>query len=270
MKEPILREEDLRAWDSWRRQALLHARSRSHLRMLNNAKRAVEKAVNLASRWAVMMSGGKDSTALTHLVCAEMGYKFPIGSEKDDLDFPGEEEYVTEIAAMCGAPLHILRPPFSAEGYLRSIAGNLLPDGNLHSRAAKLSKECFYNVVEAFSADYEGIFLGLRAKESRGRRMNRICRGLVYQKKAGQWVAEPLGDWEGIDVYAYLLSRDIPMLPVYKCIALMHKDDPAQIRKSWYVPGDHAAQGGIAWLRRYYPSLFDKLNSIIPGADRLA
>lgn len=83
-----------------------------------------------------------------------------------------------------------------------------------------------------------------------------------------QWISTPLADWRGIDVYAYAVSRGIELLPMYRCVGLMHDEDPWNIRKSWWVPGSHARWGGIAWLRRYYPSLYARLCRMLPDASR--
>ena len=38
-----------------------------------------------------------------------------------------------------------------------------------------------------------------------------------------------------------------------------HRQKPWLIRKSWWIPGAHAANGQVAWLKRYWPSLYAKL-----------
>lgn len=58
----------------------------------------------------------------------------------------------------------------------------------------------------------------------------------------------------------------IELLPLYRCIGLMHRDEPWRLRKSWWLPGAGAARGQVVWLRRYYPSLYSRLVSWIEGA----
>ncbi len=270
MVEPILRPEDDRRWSEWMAEALAWSRTAAHRRRVDLAKREVEIAASKAKAWCVMSSGGKDSTALTHLVCTEMSMRYPVGSEKDDLDFPGEEAHLVRQAEQYGWDLHILRPPVSPQQWLWEHREELHGNTNMHSRAAGLSKACFYGVVEAFSEQYDGAFLGLRAAESKHRAKNRATHGKTYRKKAGQWICCPLGDWQGIDVYAYCAARDIELLPMYKCVALMDSDDPSRIRKSWWVSTSHAHRGAAAWLRHYYPSLYTTLSKIIPSVTRHA
>lgn len=273
--EPILRRADLEAWDVLRRTALTHARTRLHARRLDSARAMIGQALDAAPRWCLMWSAGKDSTALTHLVRVEMGLDVEAASEKDDLDYPGEREYVERLAATWGLRLSILVPPISPRQWIADHTGELSAEGDMHSRAAGLSKACFYDLVEAHGAAYDGIFLGLRSRESRGRALNRATHGRLYRKRpsrmhaAGQWVCTPLADWDGLDVYAYLFAHDVPMLDVYRCIAFRDREEPWRVRKSWWIPGADARWGGVAWLRHYWPSLYRQLCEWLPDARRL-
>jgi 3'-phosphoadenosine 5'-phosphosulfate sulfotransferase (PAPS reductase)/FAD synthetase len=209
-----------------------------------------------------MVSAGKDSSVLGHLV-ASLDPSVEWVSEKDDLDYPGEREYVTALAGRCGSPLTIVEPPFSVWARFAELAPTLGAWEDIHGRAAALSHEAFYGVVEPATRG-RPIFLGLRAEESRGRAMNRYSRGLTYTKRSGQTVCQPLGDWRALDVYAYAAAHDIPLLPVYQCVALMHRYDPSRVRKSWWVGGAANAHGHVRWLAHYWPSLFARLCSVMP------
>lgn len=268
--EPILRDDDLQAWETWRRVALLRAEEPDHRRRVDRAREIVDRALSLGLSACVMWSGGKDSTALAHLIRAHMGISLQTFSEKDDLDFPEEEQYIKSLAADHSIDLRVLRPEVSPAAWLAENGASLSGYDDLHSRAAELSRACFYRMVEEASNLYGLTFLGLRAGESRGRAMNYATRGSLYRRMDGRWTCSPIASWEGVDVYAYLLSRGIELLPLYRCIAFMHRDEPWRVRKSWWVPGSSARLGGAAWLRRYYPSLFDRLASWIPASRSLA
>jgi len=264
-REPRLSADDVRAWDIWRRAALVHARSQRHLRAVDKARRIVADGLEKAPRAALMWSGGKDSTAMTHLVCVDMGAGVDVISEKDDLDYPGEVEYVTALAEAWGCKLRIVTPGQSPVAWMDAHAHELDAGDDIHSRAAGLSKACFYALVEAATTSYDGILLGLRQEESHGRRMNAATHGACYRRKSGQWTIAPLTYWSGLDVFAYLLSRDIDPLHVYRCIAFMHAREPWRLRKSWWIPGASSRHGGTAWLRHYYPTLFRRLLQWIPS-----
>ena len=209
-------------------------------------------------------SAGKDSTCLAHLVTVEMGLRHvELVSQKDDLDFPGEEEFVREHAAAWGAKLTIVRPDISALGYVREHMCEF--DEDLHSRQAGLSKAVFYNVVEKANSQFDLVMMGMRAEESRARKLRMHTHGAVMRLKSGRVRANPLALWTGLDVLTYTHTRKVPMLQLYRCIAYMHDRKPWDIRKSWWIYGKNP--NNIAWLRHYYPSLHRTWSSFMPNVS---
>lgn len=264
MLEPRLSPSDERVWNSWRLTALMHARTLQHIKLVAQAERVIDRALATAEEWAVMWSAGKDSTAMAHLAI-RIDPTLELVSEKDDLDFPGERQYIERLAARWGARLTVLEPQVSPAAWMAEHGAGLAGDADVHSRAAGLAKVCFYGLVEEYSAG-RPIMLGLRAEESKARSKSRAKHGSLYQKKSGQWVACPLADWTGLDVYAYLIAHDVEILNVYQCVALMHAAEPWRLRKSWWVPGASARHGHVTWLRHYYPSLYQQLVDWMPAA----
>jgi 3'-phosphoadenosine 5'-phosphosulfate sulfotransferase (PAPS reductase)/FAD synthetase len=260
--EPILTAEDASRWRTFERAALAWATGRTHAYRVDAARRAIGNMASRSPAAYVAWSAGKDSTALAHLAASE-GARAAM-SVKDDLDFPGEEAYVLKYAAEWGISLDIARPPGSLQVWLAEHAPRANDD--LHGRASAFSRWAFYDVVAAYRDAHgvPGVYLGMRAEESAGRRLNRMSRGLLYEKADGEVVCTPIADWRGIDVYAYLLSRGIELLPVYRCIRLHERPD--LVRKSWWLPGTHSARGGMVWLRTYYPSLYARLCELLPDA----
>ena len=291
-EEPILTDDDRAAWDEWMEVCALHARSGAHKRRVDEAVRAVREAVALPEasdaerRPSVSWSAGKDSTVMTHLVCvlAGLASSVDVVSEKDDLDYPGERAYVERYAREWGASLEILTPPVSPREWIAAHAPEMLSCDDVHSRTSGLSKAVFYKLMEESDRGRGLTMLGLRAEESGIRKMvvrksagKARARGeagtvgptsdLTYwHAGAQQWRCLPLGKWRGVDVYAYALTHGIELLPVYRCIAFAHREEPDRIRKSWWLPGAHGADGQIAWLRRYYPSLYRQLRAWMPDA----
>jgi 3'-phosphoadenosine 5'-phosphosulfate sulfotransferase (PAPS reductase)/FAD synthetase len=203
-----------------------------------------------------MWSGGKDSTVMSHLALG-VDRSLELVSEKDDLDYPGERAFVERSAENWGARLTVLEPQISPAKWMREHGALLDVGSDLHGRAAELSKRCFYEVVERHTAG-RPIMLGLRSEESKGRAANRASRGIVYEA-GGRLVCQPIADWTGLDVMAYALTHGVELLPLYRCVALMHARHTWRLRKSWWVPGAAGSMGGVHWLRHYYPSLYAKL-----------
>jgi len=263
--EPRLTDEDRRIWHQWVRAARRWATTRLHRSRVERTRRIVEEFHTNHPDAYVAWSAGKDSTAMTHLIADVVG---PVRamSIKDDLDFPGEEDYLRRHAEAWGVRLDIVRPP-SLQAWLRDHADEIGAADDVHSRAAGLSRVGFYPLIEEYdrSTGTRAKYLGLRAEESHGRKMHRAKRGAIYTKTNGEVVCQPICDWRGIDVYAYLLSRNIDLLPLYRCVRL--HDAPERVRKSWWVPGAHAQFGQGTWLRTYYPGLFQLLEDLLPGAS---
>lgn len=257
--EPVLTPEDMASWSMWEKAFRVRAGLASFRRMVDNAKRLIARELETASSPMVSWSAGKDSTALAHLAVVGLGAKdIVLMSEKDDLDYPGEEEYIVGLSAQWGAQLRIVRPEISPSAWIEARCAAMCPGDDVHSRRSGLSKACFYGVVQEADSAHDLVMLGLRGEESAIRRNLLRRRGLAYTLASGQRRANPIGWWKGEDVFAYLLSVGVEPLHVYKCTSFMHHGKPWLIRKSWWLPGSSSEHGQYAWLRRYYPSLHKK------------
>lgn len=269
MSEPRLTDVDIAIWDSWTKLCIRYSRTKRHVKSIETAMAHIRRMAEICSDAYVACSGGKDSTALVGLVSA-CGVPARVMSIKDDLDFPGEEEHVRQLCSQLGMQIDIIHPPFSLQDWIMEHGRNMSADDDFHGRGAAFSSEAFYRVIDEYRKErgMPGVYLGLRKSESYGRKMNRATRGVIYKKFDGEIVCQPLCDWTGMDVFAYILSSGLPILPVYKCCRF-HKS-PERIRKSWWLPGSHSRMGGMIWLKSYWPSLFDRLCEILPDSARLA
>lgn len=272
MSEPVLSAEDVRVWDRWCITFAMHARTLRYQRAVDSARRVASEALSVARAPSVSWSGGKDSTALAHLVRVGLGADVHVLSEKDDLDYPGEESYVRGLADAWEVNLTIVRPPVSPLAWLLERRGQLSAADDMHSRAAGLSKACFYGPMDEANKQHDLLLWGLRAEESTRRRALLTRKGHTYQVKSGPARCAPLAHWTGLDVFAYLQTHDVDPLHVYRCCGFLpeHRLRPWLIRKSWWIPGAHAAHGAAAWLKRYWPSLFRKLAEITYDARSFA
>ncbi len=255
---------ELYPWDLLRE----YARTSTHALRVASARRRIREAMASGRRFRVGVSAGKDSTALAVLI-AECGGEVRGVAVKDDLDYPGEEAYIRALDIRTN-PIDVLRPPVSLRAFLRDERVSLLE--NLHDRTSELSSRWFYGLLDGHrKADgYDGIFLGLRAEESRGRARNAWSRGPLYTRDDGLTVAQPLLDWTAEDVHAFLATRDVPLLPVYLCV------DPGEswqrLRKSWWVVGGGPARRGghYTWLRRWWPEQWLAACEIDPAVGAIS
>lgn len=248
-----------KSFDYYRDMYLFYSETKEH-------KNKVIKSVDICSNYllgggvfSVNVSGGKDSMAMAHLVnLIRPGIKMV--SEKDDLDFPGEIEYLNNVKSSFKWNLEIISPDVSLWENLKSF--DLRED--MHSKGTNFSETYFYGLLRDYQKRnaVDHIFLGLRCEESKGRLWNFKKNGHIYFNKSwGHFVCQPLALWKGKDVFAYLFSNDIPILDVYFKNALA---EPEQIRKSWVIPSAQTKDGQMAWLKFYYPEIFNKLSKIQP------
>lgn len=246
-------------WDEYMEEVRVYSTLPLFQKKVEQSKKVIAEFLNIVEKPYVAWSGGKDSTALV-LMVREFG-NIPAMSEKDDLDYPGEEEYIKEIAERFDIDLHIIKPEVSLFEWMLENEESVVEE--IHARSAELSKKYFYALIDRFVEEggYDSTFLGLRAYESTGRLMNFKTRGFYYQKKNGIWICNPLSLWKTIDVYAYLYIKGVEPLYVYKY-------DPENTRKSWFLPGENARNGAAFVLKERFPELYYKLVKKFPEVGR--
>lgn len=244
----------------WRRLYLMRSRLPVHRRQVEKAREVIREFLSLHPRACVNLSGGKDSTALAHLAWS-VDLNVQMVSEKDDMDFPGEREFVEGLKSQYGFNLEIISPPVKLWDII--LEHDFMED--IHSKGTDFSDKYFYGLLREYQNqnNINAVFLGLRAQESKGRAHNRAKNGHIYFNKGwDQWVCQPLADWMAADVFAYLFSNDVPILDVY--FKTLFVGSPEQIRKSWVLPSARASQGQAVWLKYYYPEIFYRLCIVNP------
>lgn len=244
----------------WREYYSTHASLNSYKKRVDKAMEVICDFLETGIKSYCSISGGKDSTAMMHLVW-RVEPQTVFVSEKDDLDFPEEKEYMELLKNQYRLNLTILNPKVN----LWEVLQNHDFTEDIHSAETAFSKEHFYGLLKDFKEanGYEGVFLGLRAKESKGRLHNYIKNGFIYHNKSwNQFVCQPLAQWTDTDVMAYLFSNNIPILDVYFKTKFVNY--PHEIRKSWALPSHQSSKGQALWLKYYYPEIFQRLSIINP------
>lgn len=239
----------------------LYAKLPVFRRRVERSLETIRQALKAEPHSYVAWSGGKDSTALLHLV-RRVEPNIPILHVRTDIEYPDCQIFVDEMIEAWQLPVTILTGP-SAWEVLREEGG---PFGQVNVATSRIDKECFFEPIEreVEQAGYKQVFMGLRAQESYSRRMNRVVRGARYYNKSRDiWSCNPIVDWDARDVFAYHLVNDIPMSPIYSR-AYLHPE-PERIREGWWTPGDAAAgHGMLVWLRYHYPQLYERLKAEWP------
>lgn len=243
-----------------------HSLSRTFRAHVQTALRVVREARQRDVRWLVSLSGGKDSTALA-LLLDEAGWDVPAVSARDGFCWPGEDRYLQRLGDASRRQVHMARVDVDLVALAHSRPGSLLEDHE--DRRGYLSGPWFRALDEYDeTVGATGKLWGVRAGENDGRRMNRIRRGVLYQRDDGMHICAPLSDWSAIDVHAYIMLRGVPIGPTYLCVD--RDPDPWAMRHAWWVRGGRGAAHHYRWLRRWWPQMWDRAVAIDPRVADVA
>lgn len=171
------------------------ARSPLFQQKVSNALQHIAQALE-AGKAYVACSWGKDSVVLAHLVqqVDSSVLLFHDGSVDED-----EQDNYAQVRST-----FLERFPMPYKGIVRGY--NDGSGGGLYEQLP----------------DLPVVFLGLRAEENRERKLSLRRYGIMHQYKShsplhprGTWRCCPLACWKWIDVWAYIISADLPYLSAY-------------------------------------------------------
>lgn len=171
--------------------------------------------------WACSCSGGKDSTALLDL-CVRAGWHGPV------FFFVCAETPQENVALVRGLvdryhlPLHSFTVPGAWDVYEEVGHFFAYPTTEEERRATNAMLRGYKRVAdeEATQAGYTGLFWGMRMPESPQRGMALARKGACYRVlNRTTWTCNPLIHWTARDVWAYLVSNDLPWLERYDTAA---------------------------------------------------
>lgn len=252
-------------WDDYREEDRLHAKLPLHRRRVARAQDIARDWIQRCERPYIALSGGKDSTAMAHLIQSVAPEPLPVMWHDSGVEWPGVErviERLQEIGVV--RELVVVRPDVDVVALKRrQSAGEI-------SAEEKDRIALFQPIEEAIAAHgFDGVALGLRKGESRGRLLDRVTRGPVHQRRDGLIRCTPLADWCWRDVFAYIATHSLPLHPIYS--APLHQlEHRGRIRLSWWLSSDHYRHGEMRWVRQVYPELHQQIIDAMPEVEPYA
>jgi len=250
------------------------------------ARRLIETALARSKQPVVCWSGGKDSTALLHLIL-QFRPDIPVVFNDTCVEFPETNRFVRTLASQWNLNLHVTRPnrdetfwrvtaiygwPLFGKAQALSVerarrTGNIRPgltqfERELALADVRISCRCCEFVHERptkrielqLGADLK--FLGMLAAESRGRTRLWVDHGDYYFVKRyfgrgrGIWKANPLSLWTEQDIWGYHRIHQLPFCDLY---AMGHT------RNGCWPCAMGVRNGQLGRLRRSHPKLFQYL-----------
>jgi 3'-phosphoadenosine 5'-phosphosulfate sulfotransferase (PAPS reductase)/FAD synthetase len=159
-------------------------------RKVEKAKEVIAEALSIAPAY-VAISWGKDSTALLHLTQQ-------IKPDVTAVSFTHpERDIISNYSEVVGQ--------YAAKNSTNLI--NIELDGD-HVPAKVQQARLWESLPMAI--------VGVRKEESKARAITGSKYGLIHQYKSGSWRCHPLLYWGWKDVWAYLISKDLPYLKWYE------------------------------------------------------
>lgn len=213
----------------------------------------------------VAFSGGKDSTVSLHLAL-QSDPEIPVCFYDSGLEFPENLAYIHSIAKLYNLNLHIIKSNPTVLEILRRQASfdhKRIPAG-LQTTLIEAKMEI--PSQEAHERFGQGRIWGLRAEESRARRMLLVPRHGSFTNKSGETITSPVWDWSTPQIFAYLKKNNIPENPLYEKMRSLGVEEKG-LRVGSIIDGSNLDYGRITWLKRGWPDIYDRLRIALPRID---
>lgn len=185
--------------ERWREAFLIHSRTPEYGRALADAYRHIDEALARWHKPHVAFSGGKDSTAMLRMVLDRRSdchvYHWDYGRRYMPRFI---EDEMRRIAEMIGVSSY-------------EVATSTRYDDDTCHRPVWYKAHFGREIPRLLAAGFDGVFVGIRAEESRKRR-RRITARRSLSDLPECW---PLQNWTWRDVWACIVSRELPYLSIY-------------------------------------------------------
>jgi 3'-phosphoadenosine 5'-phosphosulfate sulfotransferase (PAPS reductase)/FAD synthetase len=214
----------------------LLARLPSFRRKLDRAREDVADFLMFSTKPYVAWSGGKDSLVVLALVAEQRPGVTAIWTD-DELEHDEQLAYVPRTADRLGARLTVKTGTQEHGGWFRSWSSE--PSWREPLPGTIVTRESIRVLAPRWG--YDGVALGLRAREAPRRRVYLRTNGTVHEDASGQWRCNPLAGWTTDDVWAAIHHLGLEANPVYDRLAAIEvprdqqRVGPLPLSPGWIV-----------------------------------
>jgi phosphoadenosine phosphosulfate reductase len=258
--------------DGEKEKYLLVARLPAYKRKVDKTLQDIYKALSMLGNWMICYSSGKDSTVLLDLLI-RVGW-CGIGAHyvcSDYEDPPENQEQAERARQMYGADIRDIHCYGEDDAWREAGHFFCEPVTDVEKKVAARANTEFKKVSDEFMREnnLSNMFMGLTKDESRARRIALSIHGsLYYAKTRNGWTCCPLANWTAQDIWAYIVSRDLPYLSVYD-IPHFSRERIRNELTVMYCPAI-VAHGELLQYRLAYPDLYARLQKEFPEVRKYA
>lgn len=249
--------------ESEKEKYMLHAMLPAFQRKVQKSLSIIREAFRIEGvKWSASISFGKDSLVLLDLL-HQVTDKIPVYFMDSEYKLPdvyetlelAQQRYRFDIHKTYfadGRPIQEVWEKFGIPGINRTEA--------MQNKALKVLKK---DPADRWAKEhgYNGIFWGIRKEESASRKWMIMSFGVTFENKQGFYRCAPLADWKADDIWAYIVSRQLPYPKLYDYQKFQTRN---WIRNTGWATTDGANEGRILWLREFYPDYYDRLEWMLP------
>lgn len=232
----------------------IYAQTRQHRYRVAKTLTIIEKALMTNNAWLIAVSGGKDSTVVMNCVRL-VNPDIPAVCSVYEWMLPETRTYVQHLENCEHVASGTKQTEFSANWEHETD----LPDGVRWIGGDGQTQK-------RYGRQENGVFLGLRKEESARRRIHLATLGSLFYAENNQcWQCSPIADWSVEDVWAFILSRDIPYNAAYDVLTSL--DIPLKYQRIGALAVRSVlGYGQLAILKRGWIDLYNAYVARYPEA----
>lgn len=235
---------------------LMYSHLNSYINKIPKTMSIIKEFLNKCKKPYVAFSGGKDSTVLLHLTRL-IKPDIPVMFANSGAEFPDTIEYIQYLERKWNLDLYEIEPSYTMLEIYEKVGAFQFK--NTHKKLVKgeMKRVLILEPAQQMrELGFDGVLMGLRAEESKGRMFNAKSNGYIYHTKYDDlWHCNPLNNWNTKDIWAYIISSCIPYNKIYDKEWVGGREN---IRMAAYAgcTSMTITRGRWAFLKKHYPEVW--------------